>query len=216
VQSRWADREADEYRRRYAEHGETLALRVYTSRLIGADPDLVLHGGGNTSVKSTATDLLGDEVEVVHIKESGWDLGSIEPEGLPAVRLARLRRLRDLEALDDESMVTELRRSLMDPGAPNPSVETLLHVFLPHRYIDHSHADAILGITNQPNAEALVRELYGERLVFVPYVMPGFELAKRATELFEKSTIATSTSSTGQSATSPSGSRECDCSTRAR
>jgi rhamnulose-1-phosphate aldolase/alcohol dehydrogenase len=186
MQSRWSDREAQEFQSRYRDHGEDLALRVYTSRLIGADPDLVLHGGGNTSLKARARDLFGDEVEVLHIKDTGSDLASIEPEGLPAVRLQPLLRLRDLDALDDETMVAEQRRALLDPGAPNPSVETFLHAFLPHRYVDHSHADAILTVTNQPDAEGHVRTLFGDRIAFVPYVMPGFELARRAAELFEK------------------------------
>jgi rhamnulose-1-phosphate aldolase/alcohol dehydrogenase len=187
MQSRWSDLEAQEFQSRYSNHGEDLALRVYTSRLIGADPDLVLHGGGNTSLKSRTRDLFGEEVEVLHIKDSGSDLASIEPEGLPAVRLQPLLRLRDLDALDDETMVAEQRRARLDPSAPNPSVETFLHAFLPHRYVDHSHADAILALTNQPDAEARVRGLFGDRVIFVPYVMPGFELARRAAKLFEKS-----------------------------
>ncbi len=111
--------------------GEELALRVYTSRLIGRDPDLVMHGGGNTSLKGTVTTLVGDEVEALFVKGSGWDLDAIEPPGLPAVDLAHLRRLRALAALSDEEMVNQLRTHLFDAGAPNPSVETLLHAFLP-------------------------------------------------------------------------------------
>jgi rhamnose utilization protein RhaD (predicted bifunctional aldolase and dehydrogenase) len=187
MQSRWSDPEAQEFQSRYSDYGEDLALRVYTSRLIGADPDLVLHGGGNTSLKSRARDLFGDEVEVIHVKDSGSDLASIEPQGLPAVRLQPLLRLRTLDTLDDARMGAEQRRALLDPSAPNPSVETFLHAFLPHRYVDHSHADAILAITNQPDAEERVRALFGDRVVFVPYVRPGFELACRAVELFEKS-----------------------------
>ncbi len=187
MESRWSNSTAAEFAGRFPGCGEDLPLRVYTSRLIGQEPDLVLHGGGNTSVKSTATDLFGAELEVLHIKGSGWDLASIEPEGLPAVRLDWLRRLRALDRLDDETMVAEQRRALMDPSAPTPSVETLLHAFLPHRYIDHSHADAILTITNQRDAEVRVRDLFGERVGFVPYVMAGFDLARLAAEIFEKS-----------------------------
>jgi rhamnulose-1-phosphate aldolase/alcohol dehydrogenase len=187
MRSLWSDSHASELEHRYREHGEDLALRLYTSRLIGADSDLVLYGGGNTSLKSTARDLFGEEVDVLRIKASGLDLESIEPEGLPALRLAPLLRLRSLSALDDETMMQELRRALLDANDPDPSVETLLHAFLPHRYVDHSHADAILTLTNQPDAEARVRELFGERVLFVPYVMPGFELAQRAADLYEKS-----------------------------
>jgi rhamnulose-1-phosphate aldolase/alcohol dehydrogenase len=188
MRSRWSEREAEEFRERYAEHGEQMGLRVYSSRLIGAEPDLVLHGGGNTSLKASARDLFGHEIDVLYVKGSGWDLESIEPAGLPAVRLAELRRLRELEALDDETMVEELRRALLHPAsAPNPSVETLLHAFLPHRYVDHSHADAILALTNQPDARERIRTLFGERVAFVPYVMAGFALARLAAEIYEKS-----------------------------
>jgi rhamnulose-1-phosphate aldolase/alcohol dehydrogenase len=186
MDSRWSDTEAAQACERYADLGEDLALRVYTSRLIGCEPDLVLHGGGNTSVKSRGRDLFGDEIEVLHIKGSGWNLATIEPAGLPAVALAPLRRLRDLDALGDEQMVAQLRAHLLDPAAPNPSVEALLHAFLPHRYIDHSHADAILALTNQIDGERRIRELYGERVEWVPYVMPGLALAQRCAEIFEK------------------------------
>ena len=196
MESQWSDENARELVAHYAEGGagpgagdtvgEDVAFRVYSSRLIGQEPDLVLHGGGNTSVKSTSLDLFGEPIEVLHIKGSGWDLASIEPAGMPAVRLEALRRLRALDALSDEMMVAEQRRALLDPAAPNPSVEALLHAFLPHRYVDHSHADAILALTNQPDAEARVRALFGERVAFVPYVMAGFALSKVACEIYEK------------------------------
>jgi rhamnulose-1-phosphate aldolase/alcohol dehydrogenase len=191
MESRFSDREAAEFIERLGPRwGEDLALRVYTSRLIGRDTSLVMHGGGNTSLKGVVTTLLGDKVEALFIKGSGWDLDSIEPPGLPPVRLAELRRLRALPALSDEEMVNQLRVSLFDAGAPNPSVETLLHAFLPHRYIDHSHADIALVVTNQPHeggeAEALAREAFGPRFAVVPYVMPGFALAKLAAEVYER------------------------------
>src|SRR3954469_24156941 len=186
MKSRWSDGEAREFSDRYAARsGEALALRVYTSRLIGKDPDLVMHGGGNTSVKIVKRTLLGDEVEALCVKGSGWDLDSVEPPGFPALDLAYLRRLRKLEALSDEEMVNQLRTHLFDASAPNPSVETLLHAFLPQTFIDHTHADAILALTNQPNGGDLVREALGDRVVVVPYVMPGFRLAKLAAEMFE-------------------------------
>jgi len=155
-----------------------LAERVRTSRLLGADPSLVLHGGGNTSAKGTAQDLLGRTLEVIWVKGSGWDLGSIEAPGLPALDLARLRELCALESLTDEDMVREVRRCLLDPQAPNPSVETLLHAFLPHRFIDHSHADAILAVSNRSDGEALCQQLFGDRVAYLPFIMPGFPLAK--------------------------------------
>ena len=161
---------------------EDLALRVYSSRLIGRAPALVLHGGGNTSVKTTVLDDLGAATPVACIKGSGWDLGDIEPAGLPAVRLAETQALRRLPALDDEAMVRALRVRLLDPAAPNPSVEALLHAFLPHKFIDHSHADAVLAIVDQPRAAALCAEVFGADLAVVPYVMPGFALAKLVAE----------------------------------
>src|SRR6516164_4280280 len=135
MESRWSDADASEFRTRYRSFGDALALRVYTSRLIGAEPDWVLHGGGNTSVKARARDLFGREIDVLHVKGSGWDLASIEPAGLPALRLEPLLALRGLDALSDEDMVAEQRRALLDPAAPNPSIETLLHAFLPARFV---------------------------------------------------------------------------------
>jgi rhamnose utilization protein RhaD (predicted bifunctional aldolase and dehydrogenase)/NAD(P)-dependent dehydrogenase (short-subunit alcohol dehydrogenase family) len=164
---------------------ELLALRTYTARLVGSEPSLVLHGGGNTSVKATATTLLGETIDVLHVKGSGWDLATIEPQGHPAVRLAPLRKLRSLDAMTDEDMVNELRTNLLDAAAPNPSVETLLHALLPARFIDHTHADAILAICDQADGERICAALFGHGLVWVPYVMPGFALAKRCAEIFE-------------------------------
>ena len=184
----WSDREAEAAVARYGADGvgRDLALRVYTTRLLGGEPRLVLHGGGNTSLKTRMTDLAGDEVEVLCVKGSGWDMGRIEPPGLPAVRLEPLRRLRQRDALSDEDMVAAHRTNLLDPAAPTPSVETLLHAFLPHRYIDHTHANAVLALTDQPDGAALCREVFGETVVLVPYIMPGFALARKAAELFEE------------------------------
>ena len=165
---------------------ELLALRTYTARLIGKDPALVVHGGGNTSFKGFAATILGEPVEVIHIKGSGWDLGTIEPQGHPAVRLEPLRKLRALDSMTDEAMVNELRTNLLDASAPNPSVETLLHAFLPARFIDHTHADAILALCDQPDGKRIFTGLFGGALVWVPYVMPGFALAKRCIEAFEQ------------------------------
>jgi rhamnulose-1-phosphate aldolase/alcohol dehydrogenase len=188
MKSRWSDSEAQSFVKRYAEQGinEDLALRTYTTRLLGSDPKLVLHGGGNTSVKTTVKDMLGDEVEVLCVKGSGWDMGNIEPAGLPAVRLAPLRRLRALAKLSDEDMVAFQRVNLLNPSAPNPSVETLLHAFLPHKFIDHTHSTAVLALTDQPDGEAIVRDLYGKRVAYVPYTIPGFALAKSVADIFDK------------------------------
>jgi rhamnose utilization protein RhaD (predicted bifunctional aldolase and dehydrogenase)/NAD(P)-dependent dehydrogenase (short-subunit alcohol dehydrogenase family) len=192
MESRWSDQDAEAIIARYAEEdvSRDLALRVYTSRLLGGEPRLVLHGGGNTSVKTTLLDVHGDAVDVICVKGSGWDMASIEPAGLPAVRLEPLRRLLALDALTDEAMVNVQRCNLLDSTAPTPSVETLLHAFLPHTFIDHTHANAILALTDQPDGAGVCRELFGDRVVIVPYVMPGFELSKAAHAAYESNPSA--------------------------
>nr|WP_042185571.1 bifunctional aldolase/short-chain dehydrogenase [Kibdelosporangium sp. MJ126-NF4]CEL16755.1 3-oxoacyl-[acyl-carrier protein] reductase [Kibdelosporangium sp. MJ126-NF4]CTQ92016.1 3-oxoacyl-[acyl-carrier protein] reductase (EC 1.1.1.100) [Kibdelosporangium sp. MJ126-NF4] len=157
---------------------------VRASRLLGAEPDLVLHGGGNTSVKATVEDITGEPVEVLYVKGSGWDLASIERPGFAPLRMDRLRELVKLRHLPDSRMMNELRCALLDAKAPDPSVETLLHVVLPHTSVLHSHADAVITLTNQ--SEPLVKEVYGDKVVVVPYVMPGFALARTAAELFDE------------------------------
>jgi rhamnulose-1-phosphate aldolase/alcohol dehydrogenase len=187
MNSRWSDSEADGFVRRYGEKGvgADLALRVYTTRLLGQDPKLVLHGGGNSSVKTRMNDMLGDAVDVICVKGSGWDMGDIEPAGMPAVRLEPLRRLRALERLSDEDMVNFQRLNLLDASAPNPSVETLLHAFLPHKFVDHTHSTAVLALTDQPEGEAVAREVFGDSMGYVPYCIPGFALAKSAAEVYD-------------------------------
>jgi len=188
MKSLWSEADANSAIEHYAEQniGADLALRVYTTRLLGGDPKLVLHGGGNTSVKTRMKDLLGQDVEVMCVKGSGWDMGSIEPPGLPAVRLEPLRPLMKLGALSDEDMVNYQRLNLMDAKAPNPSVETLLHAFLPHKFVDHTHSTSVLALTDQPEGEALARETFGERMAYVPYCIPGFALAKSVGEIYAK------------------------------
>ena len=181
----WSDSDA---RAAVAHHaakgiGEDLALRVYTTRLLGGEPRLVLHGGGNTSVKTTVADVTGAPVDVLCVKGSGWDMRTIEAPGLPAVRLQPLGALIDLPALGDEEMVNVQRCNLLDSKSPNPSVETLLHAFLPHKFIDHTHSNAVLALTDQPDGEALAADVFGNRAALVPYIMPGFALAKKAAEV---------------------------------
>lgn len=185
MESRYRAVEAQRFVEDYgARYGHDLALRVYTSRLLGSDPSLVLHGGGNTSVKTRVEELLGGQTEVLCVKGSGWDLATIEPRGLPACRLAHLVRCCDAPAMTDEQMVAQLRGQLVDPEGPTPSVEALLHAFLPAKFVDHTHADAVLALVDQPGSEALVREVLGDRALFIPYVMPGFVLAKRVAEIW--------------------------------
>lgn len=187
MKSLWSDVDAAAFVDRFGAGpgGEGLALRVYSSRLLGRDSALVQHGGGNTSVKLTWPDLLGRAVDAICVKGSGWDLDSIEPPGLPALRLAPLLELRALRVLSDEDMVTAQRQALFDPAAPNPSVEALLHAWLPARVIDHTHGNAVLALTDQPNGIELAREVYGERMAVADYVMPGFPLAHVVAEAAE-------------------------------
>ena len=188
MKSKWSDQQAQKFIERYGQQGitEDLALRVYTTRLLGQDPKLVLHGGGNTSVKTCQTDVLGEEVDVLCVKGSGWDMGDIEPEGLPAVRLDNLRKARKLNALSDEDMVSYQRANLLDAQSPNPSVETLLHAFLPHKFVDHTHSTAVLSLIDQADGEYLATEIYGKRMAIVPYIMPGFLLAKAAADVYDR------------------------------
>src|SRR3954469_14864571 len=185
MQSAWTDHDAETAVARYGNLGRDLALRVYSTRLLGQDPRLVLHGGGNTSLETRLVDLNAEDVDVLCVKGSGWDMGTIEPAGLPAVRLAPLLKLRERDKLSDEEMVRLRRANLIDPASPNPSVEALLHAFIPHKFVDHTHSTAMLALTDQPDGEALCREVYGKRVGYVPYIMPGFGLAKAAAEVFD-------------------------------
>ena len=187
MRSAWDAAEAADYVARYAEKGvpEPLALRVYTSRLLGREPRLVQHGGGNTSVKLDWTDAAGETVRAICVKGSGWDLGDIEPPGLPAMRLEPLLKLRPVKAMSDEAMVNAQRGALFDQASPTPSVETLLHAWAPFRFVDHSHANAVLSLTDTANGEALAREAFGPKIAVVPYVMPGYGLAQVAADVID-------------------------------
>lgn len=157
---------------------ELLKERVRTTRLLGQDKTLVLHGGGNTSVKTTHMGIFGDAEEVLYVKGSGWDLETIEEAGFAPVRLDHLRRLADLEVLPDPVMVNEMVTHMINASAPVPSVEAILHALIPYRFVDHTHADGIIAITNTPSGERRIREIYGKKVIVVPYVMPGFDLAR--------------------------------------
>ncbi len=180
IESLWSDEEA-------AAWSGDLGLRVYTSRLLGRDKSLVLHGGGNTSVKTRERNLFGEEEEILYVKGSGWDLESIEAAGFAPVRLAPAMRLATLPRLSDPEMVNELRTSMTRAAAPTPSVEAILHAVLPFKYVDHTHADAVVTVTNTAGGEERVREIYGDSVVVIPYVMPGFDLARLCAERFPAS-----------------------------
>ena len=163
---------------------DELALRVYSSRLLGQDKTLVLHGGGNSSVKSSQKNIFGEETGILYVKGSGWDLETIDTAGFTPVELSHLQRLAKLPALSDPEMVNQLVTHQTYAAAPTPSVEAILHAILPYRYVDHTHADAIIAITNTRHGKERIREIYGEDVVIIPYVMPGFDLAKLCAERF--------------------------------
>ncbi|GHG29258.1 bifunctional aldolase/short-chain dehydrogenase [Paracoccus aerius] len=186
MQSLWSDAEYERTVEAYVDAGvnRDVAIRTWTTRLLGRVPQLVLHGGGNTSVKTTLNDHDGTSVEVLCVKGSGWDMGQIEPAGLPALRLEPLRAMVNYETLSDDDMVMLQRRLLLDPASPNPSVEAILHAILPFRHVDHTHANAVVALTNQPRGETIVRELFPE-FIIVPYVMPGFDLSKACLRAYQ-------------------------------
>jgi rhamnose utilization protein RhaD (predicted bifunctional aldolase and dehydrogenase)/NAD(P)-dependent dehydrogenase (short-subunit alcohol dehydrogenase family) len=169
-----------------ARHSGELALRVYTSQLLGRDPSLVLHGGGNTSVKLREVDVLGDAVDLLYVKGSGWDLQSIREPGFAPVRLDHLLKLAKLDSLSDPQMVSELATHVVRAGAPAPSVEAILHAILPYKYVDHTHADALLAVTNTADGAQRIRDIYGDDVVLIPYVMPGFDLARLCAREFPR------------------------------
>jgi rhamnose utilization protein RhaD (predicted bifunctional aldolase and dehydrogenase)/NAD(P)-dependent dehydrogenase (short-subunit alcohol dehydrogenase family) len=179
MQSLWKDEEARQFQ------GD-LGLRVYTSRLLGRDKSLVLHGGGNTSVKIREKNLFGEEEEILYVKGSGWDLETIEAQGFSPVRLAHVLRLTELESLSDPEMVNQLTTHMLRASAPAPSIETILHGCLPWKFVDHTHADAVLSVSNTRDGDQRIREVYGSRCVVIPYLMPGFDLAQYCAREFRR------------------------------
>jgi rhamnose utilization protein RhaD (predicted bifunctional aldolase and dehydrogenase)/NAD(P)-dependent dehydrogenase (short-subunit alcohol dehydrogenase family) len=175
----WSDKDSKNY------NGD-LALRVYTSRLLGQDSSLVLHGGGNTSVKIIEKNIVSLEQEILYVKGSGWDLEFIEKAGFSPVRMDHMLNLSRLDSLSDPQMVNELKTQLTNASSPSPSVETILHAVLPYKFVDHTHSDAVVTITNTLTGEDRIREIYGDRVVIIPYVMPGFDLAKEVVKIFSK------------------------------
>jgi rhamnose utilization protein RhaD (predicted bifunctional aldolase and dehydrogenase)/NAD(P)-dependent dehydrogenase (short-subunit alcohol dehydrogenase family) len=187
MKSRWSDSDAQACVEHYAALGisEDLALRTYSSRLLGSDPQLVLHGGGNTSVKTTLRDAFGNAVAAICVKGSGRDLATIEPKGHSALRLEPLLKIRDAK-FSDEELVNYFRQNLLDTTAPNPSIETLTHAYAPHKFVDHTHAVIATAIGGQPDPAAVCRAIYGDRVAPMPYVMPGFDLSIATAEIFER------------------------------
>ena len=188
MKSKWSDREANSYIKKFLQKGvsKELALRIYTTQLLGNDPTVVLHGGGNTSVKSRIKTLLGGNKEVIYVKGSGKDMSNIEEDGFPALEMENLLQLKKLKKLDDFDMVNYQRKYMLDTSFPNASVETLLHAFLPFKFVDHSHSNAILSLIDQPNPIKICKKVFGDELGIVPFIMPGFDLAKKAYEVYKK------------------------------
>jgi len=188
LKNNWSKNFANKYIKKYKKLGfsKDLALRVYTTRLLGRNNELVLHGGGNTSVKTTIKDIDGKKYNVLCVKGSGWDMADIEPAGLPAVKLEPLLSLKKKKYLSDEDMVSFQKRNLINVKSPNPSVETFLHAFLPFKFVDHTHADAVLTATNRLGGLNFCKKVFGSKVNVVPYVMPGFMLAKKINEVYSK------------------------------
>ncbi len=188
MKNNWSNSEAKKYIRKYQNLGysKDMALRVYTTRLLGRNSELVLHGGGNTSVKTSIKDIDSKNYDVLCVKGSGWDMAEIEPAGLPAVKLNPLLALKNKKHLSDDDMVAYQKRNLIDIKSPNPSVETFLHAFLPYKFVDHTHSDAIVNITNRSNGRDLCKKIFGSKVSIVPYVMPGFALAQKVNEIYKK------------------------------
>jgi rhamnose utilization protein RhaD (predicted bifunctional aldolase and dehydrogenase)/NAD(P)-dependent dehydrogenase (short-subunit alcohol dehydrogenase family) len=177
MQSLWNDAEAQAFA------GNELQLRVYTSRLLGGNPALVLHGGGNTSVKIEEKNLFGEPQTVIYVKASGHDLGQITAEGFAPVKLDTLLKLAPMTTLTDTIIVREQRAALLNPFSADPSVEAILHAIIPYKFVDHTHADALVTITNTPHGEDFIREIYGDSVVIIPYIMPGYQLMRGIYEL---------------------------------
>ena len=172
----WQDAEAAKFQ------DSDLAMRVYSSRLLGQNPDLVLHGGGNTSVKSRTTNIFGAQQDTLFVKGSGWDLKTIEAPGYAPCSLAYLLALAELESMTDSEMMQQLRLSLLDPGAPTPSVEAILHAIIPYKFVDHTHTDAVVAVSNTPDGENMLGDIFGEDVLILPYIMPAFVLARQVHE----------------------------------
>lgn len=179
MQSLWNDNEVKPFK-------SDLEQRVYTSRLLGKDSSLVLYGGGNTSVKVTEKNILGEAIELLYVKGSGWDLARIEAAGFAPVRMDHLLKLAKLPQLSDTDMARELRIATVNPSAPAPSVEAILHALLPYKFVDHTHTDALITIMNTPSGRKRIEDIYGDSVVVIPYVMPGFLLAKLCYREFPK------------------------------
>ena len=183
----WKNSESLKYIKYYKKYNvsKDLALRIYTTHLLGGEKKLVLHGGGNTSVKTNYKNIFGEKDKVIYVKGSGWDMSNLTHKGMPGLNINPLLKTLSLEKLDDQNMVNFLRSNLIDSNAPNPSVETLLHAYLPHKYVDHTHSNAFLSLINLKHSREICKKLFINKLGIVPYVMPGFDLAKLCYKIYQ-------------------------------
>lgn len=187
MENRWSEQKAAQFIEKYsAQWGEDLAAGLYVASLIGAESRLVLHGGGNSSVKTVRTNILGERIPAIYVKASGYSMADIQPNGYTGLDLAYLQKLKALPELSDEDMVNEFRTHILDARAATPSIETLVHAFIPARFVVHTHADAILALTNQVQGEQKVREALGDAVEILAYSPPGFKLAKAVAAALEK------------------------------
>ena len=188
MKSKWNDRDASKFIKRYIKKGinRELALRIYSTRLLGNDSRLVLHGGGNTSLKLSLKNSFGKKENIIYVKGSGKDMSNIDIDGFPALELDNLINLKKMKKINDFQMINYLKKYMIDTTFPNASVETLLHSFLPHKYVDHTHSNAILSLIDQPNVKNLCKKIFGNDLGLVPYIMPGFELSKKLRRFLKK------------------------------
>ena len=187
MKNNWNKIEVKKYIKEYAKKniGEDLALRIYTTHLLGKNKKLVLHGGGNTSVKSESKDIFQNKQQVIYVKGSGWDMSNLNELGLPGLYLKPLLQTQQFKSMSDKEMINFLRLNLINSISPNPSVETLLHAYIPHKFVDHTHSNAILSIVNQKNNKKLCKKIFRNKIGIVPYIMPGFKLAKLSKKIFE-------------------------------
>ena len=184
--NRWNNKELIKYKRKiFPKIDPDIVERIYTSHLIGSDKDLVMHGGGNISVKIKEKDCIGSYIETLRVKGSGWDLDNISERGLPALNLEKLLILRDKNIISDEDLVNYQRTCLLDSKSPNPSIETLLHACIPHKFVEHTHSSPFLFLANIKNSKKIVNQVFNGKLGFIEYVKPGFDLAKKVDEIIQ-------------------------------
>ena len=188
MENRWSDDKAAQALAKYGHQwGSDLALGLYAASLIGSEDKLVLHGGGNSSVKTERVNIHGERIDTIYVKASGYNMACIEPDGYACLDLKSMKKLRAINELSDENMTNEFCAHMLDARSAAPSIETLVHVFIAGKYVDHTHPDAILALSNQVGGEKHLRQALGEKVAIIDYYSPGFKLAKAVAEALDKS-----------------------------